>query len=132
MKLTDPKDYRVLRLTLSALPFEVMRTGEKLVEYRKPSDWIKSRLVGKSYDVVHFTNGYGKDKPFFIAQYRGYEIEQRGFSSPTYSNGLKVEVAIGDFKIYLGSVLQKGNLKSTEPAALHSECKKETFASSAS
>jgi hypothetical protein len=36
---------KILHLTLSKLPFEVMATGEKTTEYRKPSKWILSVLL---------------------------------------------------------------------------------------
>lgn len=55
-----------LNLSLHKLPFDVMLTGEKDKEYRKPSKWIVSRLYNKDgtlkkYDVVKFVNGYGHD-----------------------------------------------------------------------
>ena len=40
-----------------------MVTGKKTIEYRRPSKWIKDRLVDKEYEVVKFVNGYGDDKP---------------------------------------------------------------------
>lgn len=107
--------HKILNLTLSKKPFEVMITGEKKVEFRKPSDWIKSRLFNKDgsrkdYDVVKFVNGYGKDKPFFIAIYNGFAtaLERTG---KHYSNDLSVLVEPGDFQIYLGDIIRKGNLK---------------------
>lgn len=101
---------RTLLLTLSKLPFDVMVTGEKEVEYRKPSKWILSRLKGKDYDYVKFVNGYGNDKPYFIAEFEGYVICNCGYRA-IFSNGLDVVVSSGDIAILLGKVVEKGNLK---------------------
>lgn len=104
-----------LNLSLHKLPFDVMLTGEKDKEYRKPSKWIVSRLYNKDgtlkkYDVVKFVNGYGHDKPYFVCEYLGFEICTRQFTD-VYSNGFEVEVYAGDYIIKLGKVLHKGNIK---------------------
>ena len=99
---------RVLKLTLSKKPFEVMVTGEKDREYRRPSKWILSRLFNKEYDVVEFTNGYGKDKPRFTCEYRGYLISASE-RSITFSNGLALDVKSGDVVILLGKVISVEN-----------------------
>lgn len=100
---------RTLHLTLSEKPFEVMVTGEKKMEFRLPSTWITSRLK-KQYDVVKFTNGYGDNKPYFIAPYRGFWIAaaNRVF---TYSNGLIVDRKAGMIVILIGEIIERGNLK---------------------
>lgn len=60
---------KALLLTLRAWPFETMPLGYKDREYRKPSKWIRSRLIDtktkkpKKYDVVVFRNGYNKTDP---------------------------------------------------------------------
>lgn len=103
---------RILYLTLSAQAFEVMVTGEKTTEYRKPCKWIFSRLKGKIYDYIKFSNGYGRDRPYFIADYRGWENEKAKQNTITFSNGLTVESKVGTVKIYLGKIVEKNNLKS--------------------
>lgn len=109
---------RVLRLTLCIKPFEVMVTGEKKVEYRKPSPWIKSRLFSrtktgikfKTYDVVYFTNGYGKHRPYFIAEFSFFtNISHVSKKQEIYSNGLVVDIENGDFIIGIGQILEIGN-----------------------
>ena len=109
------KEQRTLHLTLSEKPFEVMFTGEKTVEFRKASDWIKIRLFNKDgsrkhYDVVKFTNGYGKDRPFFIAIFKGFDKASED-SVKTYSNGLEVIIKQNDFIIYLGDIIECSNIK---------------------
>jgi hypothetical protein len=106
---------RVLKLTLSKSPFDVMHTGEKQTEFRKPSEWIESRLYDKEgnekeYDLVEFINGYGSDKPVFVAKYLGFARAEADYSI-SYSNGLNVEVEKGDYKIYLGQVIKIANLR---------------------
>ena len=63
---------RVLRLTLKKKWFDMIASGEKTEEYRTPSAWIFSRLIGKSYDVVEFANGYGKHVPRVVVKYFGW------------------------------------------------------------
>lgn len=103
----------MLHLTVKNKPFEVMVTGEKNQEYRKPSQWIDSRLI-KYYDFVKIVNGYGGDKPMFIAEYFGFSFAGR-IENKTYSNGLEVEIEAGDRIIELGEVVFKDNLKQPCP-----------------
>lgn len=109
---------KILHLTLKKTPFEIMVTGEKTHEYRQPTKWIKSRLLNingtpKEYDVVKFTNGYERDKPYFAATYLGFEIAQKNYFVK-YSNGLIVRVLKGDFRIKLGAIVRIGNVDSKE------------------
>ena len=98
------KQKRVLKLTLHKKAFEVMVTGEKKLEFRKPSAWIMSRLKGKDYDAVEFVNGYGVHRPRFMATFKEYHVadENEEFN---YSNGLKVKVEPGDICIRIGKVI---------------------------
>jgi hypothetical protein len=101
---------RVLHLTLSRKPFEVMVTGEKKTEFRCQSPWIVSRIRNKTYDFVRFVNGYGEDKPYFVAVYGGFEIETKP-NEYTYSNGLVVNTDAGTVKIHIGEIIERGNLR---------------------
>lgn len=76
-----------LKLSINKKAFDVMVTGEKTEEFRDESKWIMSRLK-KDYDFVQFTNGYGKERPVFIAKYLGYSF---GDVDKVYSNGLSVK-----------------------------------------
>jgi len=92
-----------------------MVTGEKTDEYRAISDWIKSRLYDKNwnkkhYDEVKFVNGYGSDKPYFIAPYLGFDKSDTTLRKE-YSNGFVVIVLRGEFIIHLGKIIETGNLK---------------------
>jgi signal peptidase I len=103
-------EMKVLRLTLHKKAFDVMVTGEKMMEFRKPTKWIMSRLEGKHYDIVEFTNGYGADRPRFTCEYKEYTYSalQVRYS---YSNDLSVNVSTGDVVIHLGKIISKQNLK---------------------
>ena len=110
--MTDPK---ILYLSLRKEPFEVMRTGEKSTEYRKPSKWILSRLYNKNgspkqYDLVKFTNGYGSDKPYFMVGFNYFSIAQSPFEIE-YSNELLVKIESQDICIMLSKVICVGNDK---------------------
>lgn len=98
-----------LHLTLHKKAFEVMVTGEKTEEFRKPSVWMHRRLI-KPYEYVKFVNGYGSHRPYFICKYLGYGFNTTAFCR-TYSNGLKVQVDVSDWVLYLGEIIEKGNLK---------------------
>ena len=108
---------KILHLSLKSEPFDVMVTGEKRNEYRSPTKWIMSRLVDKNgnpkhYDVVKFVNGYGKDKPQFICEYKGFEILCGPLPSITYSNGFCLpRQEPGTIDIKLGTIGIKRNIK---------------------
>lgn len=109
---------KTLHLTVHKAAFEVMVTGEKPEEYRKPSQWMQSRLwkkkgekdfefyEPKEFEVVKITNGYRKDSPYFIAEFKGFIVSEIYFKR-TYSNGLIVEVQPGDYILNLGKILEK-------------------------
>ena len=98
-----------LFLTLKKKQFDVTISGEKIIEYRRDSNWIKSRLIDRSYDLIKFTNGYGHDKRYFIVEYLGYKIVSKE-EILRYSNGLEVILKPGYFAIKLGELIEKGNL----------------------
>ena len=106
---------RTLTLTLSKQPFDVMVTGEKKKEFREQKPWVMNRLIDldgnhKIYDVVKYINGYGHDRPYFIAVYHGFNLASSK-ETHTYSNGLKVEQVPGDVIINHGVIIERGNVK---------------------
>jgi hypothetical protein len=109
---------KVLYLTLKKAPFEVMVTGEKNFEIREKGKWINSRLFwpngsNRHYDAVKFTNGYGLNRPYFIAEYKSFRQLIR--ANATFSNGLQLKIINGDnfWVIDLGKILETGNLEVT-------------------
>jgi hypothetical protein len=104
-----------LNLTLKKAPFDVMVTGEKSYEIRAKSKWINSRLfqkddAPKKYDYVKFTNGYGKNKPYFIAEFKGFKA-CRPHIDYTFSNGFHLETYGELWYIELGKIIEIGNLR---------------------
>jgi len=102
---------RTLRLTLTKQWFDLIVKGEKKFEYREyKQHWI-SRLLCKSgirdYDEIHFTNGYGKDKPFVLVEFEGAAVIDGECCSP--DNGELLEADKKYFVIGLGEVLEIGN-----------------------
>jgi hypothetical protein len=86
---------QTLKLVISKQPFEVMKTGEKLEEFRRISKWMQSRLYNKDgtekhYDKIQFIHGYGPTRPFFIATYEGHTIEDN--ISRSYSTGFNINI----------------------------------------
>ncbi len=55
---------KILHLTLKKKWFDLIASGEKKQEYRENKPYWQSRLHGKTFDEVHFRNGYSKDAPF--------------------------------------------------------------------
>ena len=103
-----------LFLSLKKEPFDVMVTGEKDKEYRKTSKWLTSRLTNKDgtekqYDLIHFTNGYGPDKRYFICLYEGVYLNTKPVIFK-YTNDLSVCVNVGDTVICCGRIIERGNL----------------------
>lgn len=110
------KENKVLTLVLSYKPFEVMLSGEKGIEYRKPTDWIKSRLFDKQgnkreYDFIKFQHAYMKNAPYFICEFVDF-TEYTFFDSGerNFSNGLSVKIEKGDYLIYFNEILYRENV----------------------
>jgi len=92
----------VLRLTLKRKWFDMIASGEKRAEYREINDWIVSRLKGKTYDVVEFSNGYGANVPKVTVKYIGWRT---GVGRPEWGGVPGKPVIIID----LGPVISKPN-----------------------
>ena len=104
---------RILRVTLTKQWFDLILLGKKKNEYRQyKKHWI-SRLIGKddklkSFDEVHFTNGYGADKPFVSAQCLGISIVSGMHHKP--QNDEPLNELSNYFNIELGDVLEVRNI----------------------
>lgn len=104
----------ILLLTVQKRWFDLMVTSDKNMEFRKPSEWIKSRLYdsegnARHYTHIKFINGYGGDKPYFVANFEGFGT---GYDNTyRFSDGSKVIVAKEDFAIFIGQITESGNLK---------------------
>lgn len=84
---------KVLYLTLYRIWFDCIAAGWKRKEFRVDSEYWRRRLIGKNYDEIHFTNGYGKTRPWMR-----FEFGSLGHDN---EKGLLV--------IHLGRMLDCGN-----------------------
>ena len=65
---------KVLHLNLYRKYFDAIVNGTKVFEYRQKTDYWKKRIEGKEYDIIKFRNGYAKDAPTMLVEYKGYNI----------------------------------------------------------
>jgi hypothetical protein len=101
---------KALKLTIKTCWFELIASGAKRIEYRRPSAWIESRLYHKNgkrreYDVVLFRAGYGKDARTLSMHYGGFEVVRKA-EVVRYRNGMTVEVSAGDYGIILNTIFK--------------------------
>lgn len=87
---------KVLHLTLKKKWFDMIASGEKKEEYREIKMYWAKRLL-KDYDAILFRNGYGKNVPSFMVEYRG--ITQGYGRSDWGGDGNKVYI------LHLGKIL---------------------------
>jgi len=103
----------VLRLTLKKKWFDMIKAGIKKEEYREVKRYWIQRLcdeveyetnygnwegVFKKFTHVEFKNGYSKDAPTMLVEFKGLRI---GEAKPEWSDNWQREV----FVISLGTVL---------------------------
>lgn len=108
---------KVLVLPVCKVWFDLMVTGEKTSEFRKPTKFIKDRLYNKDgsskhYDYILINNGYGYHLPYFIAKYEGFGT---GYNNQyTFSDGSTLSVLPEDYNIFLGEIIYKANIKNKQ------------------
>jgi hypothetical protein len=61
----------ILHLTLHRRWFADIASGEKKIEYRERKPYWKTRLQGRRYDIIKFRNGYSKNAPEIMVEFRG-------------------------------------------------------------
>ena len=84
---------KILHLTLKKKWFDLIKSGKKTIEYREIKDYWKKRLViitnerimcpnfighpfdFREFDKIHFKNGYSKDSPQMIVEFKGISLE---------------------------------------------------------
>lgn len=66
---------RVLHLTLYKKWFSLIFIGEKTEEYRERKPYWDKRLSGRHYDLIYFTNGYGRTRPHMTVECKGIRKE---------------------------------------------------------
>jgi len=63
---------KTLNLTLRRKWFDQIVSGEKRIEFREMKSYWNTRIEGRSYDEIRFTNGYRASAPFTRVEYLGY------------------------------------------------------------
>tara|TARA_Y100000593_G_C4124738_1_gene244399 strand:+ start:66 stop:416 length:351 start_codon:yes stop_codon:yes gene_type:complete len=81
---------KILHLNLYRKYFDEIANGTKTIEYRDKTDYWKKRIENREYDVIKFRNGYAKNAPTMLVEYKGWGID----------------VFTGDYELYLGKVLE--------------------------
>ena len=72
--------------------FDQILKGEKTTEYREVTSYWSKRLEGRYYDVIKFRNGYRKDAPEMVVEYKG------------------MYVSASEYAIVLGNILETKNV----------------------
>jgi len=98
---------KILHLTLKKKWFDMILSGEKTEEYRERKLYWRNRLFDKKFDIVRFTNGYGKDKPSF-------DIEAKDIFTTCGIIKWGAEPRVIYYTISLGKILETRNIKPKE------------------
>ena len=85
---------KVLHLNLYRKYFDQILKGEKTIEYRDITPYWSKRLEGKYYDVIQFRNGYAKEAPTMLVEFKGTVVDD----------------LYGTYAIKLGNVLETKNI----------------------
>ena len=83
---------KVLHLNLYRKYFDAILNGEKTIEYRDITPYWSKRLEGRHYDVIKFRNGYRKDAPEMVVEYKGMYVSD------------------SEYAIVLGNILETKNV----------------------
>lgn len=67
---------KTLHLLLKKKWFDMIASGEKKEEYRDIKEYWTKRLEGKSYDQIHFRNGYSKDSRTMLVECKGISVDE--------------------------------------------------------
>ncbi len=87
---------KVLHLNLYRKYFDQILEGEKTTEYREVTPYRSKRLEGRYYDVIQFRNGYRKDAPEMLVEFKGMGIDN--------------DVQGARYAIELGEILETKNV----------------------
>ena len=61
---------KILHLNLYRKFFDQIANGTKTIEYRDRTDYWKKRIEHREYDVIKFRNGYAKDAPTMLVEFK--------------------------------------------------------------
>jgi hypothetical protein len=69
---------RILHLNLHREFFDAIARKRKGIEYRKQSPYWRKRLEDQRYEAIQFRNGYAKEAPEMLVEFRGLRRYGRG------------------------------------------------------
>jgi hypothetical protein len=72
------KTKRVLHLNLHREFFAAIADRMKRTEYRDRSPYWRTSLEDREYDVIQFRNGYARNAPVMVVEFRGVGWDGRG------------------------------------------------------
>ena len=85
-----------LKLTLCKGPFDVTASGEKTEEFRRDSDWIRSRLLdrdgnARNYESIKYYHGPGFNENYrtTTVKFQGAYWHDEDIQIGPFSNGFK-------------------------------------------
>ena len=89
---------KILQLNLFRKYFDQIAEGTKTIEYRDMTDYWKKRIENREYDIIKFRNGYAKDAPTMLVEYKGYGMYYEWGFTPRYALkiGKIIEVKYND------------------------------------
>jgi hypothetical protein len=79
--MVKPSKQRILHLTLHRQFFAEIATRRKRIEYRSRTRNWKARLEGREYDAILFRNGYARNAPEMLVEFRGLRRYGKGRSA---------------------------------------------------
>ena len=83
----------ILHLTLHREFFDAIAEKRKRIEYRDRSEHWRNRLEGRKYDLIKFRNGYARNAPEMLVEFRGlrrYGIGRRARYAILLGRTLKI------------------------------------------
>ena len=69
---------KILHLNLYRKYFDAIVNGTKTTEYRDRTEYWKKRIEYKEYDYIKFRNGYSKNAPTMLVEYKGWGVNEDG------------------------------------------------------
>lgn len=121
---------KILHLTLKKKWFDLIASGEKIIEYRRVKNYWRSRLIDytagigrkfKDFDEIHLHNGDKKESPFMRIRWVGISVIDSKYHKP--DNGEKLKGM--QFTIFLGEILEIRNYDKNINAAICCDGQKE-------
>jgi hypothetical protein len=68
----------ILHLNLHREFFDAIARKQKRIEYRKQSPYWRKRLEDRNYEAILFRNGYAKNAPEMLVEFRGLRRYGKG------------------------------------------------------